>query len=83
MLVGRHSGLSTYNRLVSQSCDQGGNLTVFRDYDCIEVLHPRGFGVCEESKPMTFVVKHTAASNELPCFHSLKTVLLKAVILIW
>lgn len=46
---------------------------VFRDYHCIEVLHPRGVGVCGESKSMTFVVKHTAVSNELSRFYSLKT----------
>lgn len=38
--------------------------------------------VCGENTRMTFVVKHAAASNELPCLHSLKTVVLKAEILI-
>lgn len=81
-LVGRYSGLSIYCGLVSQSYDRGTS-GVSGFYYYIEVLHSRELVcVCGENTRMTFVVKHAAASNELPCLHSLKTVFLKAEILI-
>lgn len=83
-LVGRYSGLSIYCQLVSQSYDRGTS-GVSGFYYYIEVLHSRDLVcvcVCGENTRMTFVVKHAAASSELPCLHSLKTVFLKAEILI-
>lgn len=76
--IGRYSGLSVYIVDFSPSLATR-ELLASQDYHPIEVLRSRRVGVCEESKPMTFVVEHAAASSELPC---LKTVLLKAVILI-
>lgn len=72
-LVGRYSGLSIYCGLVSQSYDRGTS-GVSGFYYYIEVLHSRELVcVCGENTRMTLVVKHAAASNELPCLHSLKT----------
>lgn len=56
-----------------------GKLLVSQDFTTtLRFCIPESWCVCVERTRVTFVVRHAAASRELPCVHSLKTVALKA-----